>query len=95
MAHHKDALKRIRQTEKRTERNKSMRTFYRNQIKDVKAAVEAGQKEKAQTALTKAIRALDRAVSKNVINGNTASRYKSRLSRSVAAIGSGAKPAQT
>jgi small subunit ribosomal protein S20 len=95
VAHHKDALKRIRQTEKRTERNKSLRTFYRNQIKDVKAAVEAGKKDDAQTALPKAIRALDRAVSKNVINGNTASRYKSRLTRAVAAIGSGAKAAKT
>lgn len=88
MAHHKDALKRIRQTEKRTARNKSLRTFYRNQIKDVKAAVAEGKKDAAQTALAKALRAIDRAVAKNVLHRNTASRYKSRLTRSVAAIGS-------
>jgi small subunit ribosomal protein S20 len=88
VAHHKDALKRIRQTEKRTARNKSLRTFYRNQIKDVKTAVADGKKDEAQTALTKALRALDRAVAKDVLHRNTASRYKSRLTRSVAAIGS-------
>jgi small subunit ribosomal protein S20 len=93
VAHHKDALKRIRQTEKRTDRNKGLRTFYRNQIKDVKTAVAAGNKPEAETALPKAIRAIDRAVTKNVLQRNTASRYKSRLTRAVAAIGS-AKAAQ-
>ncbi len=83
MAHHKDAKKRIRQTEKRTLRNKSVRTFYRNKIKAVKSAVEAGDQAAAQTALTSAISAIDRAVSKNVLHQNTASRYKSRLSTSV------------
>jgi small subunit ribosomal protein S20 len=95
VAHHKDALKRIRQTEKRTERNKSIKTFYRNQVKEVKAAVAAGQPEAAQAALVKAIRALDRATSKSILHRNTAARYKSRLSRSVASLASSKTPAQT
>ena len=83
MAHHKDAKKRIRQIEKRTLRNKSVRTFYRNKIKAVKSAVEAGDGEAARSALKTAISAIDRAVAKNVLHKNTASRYKSRLSKSV------------
>ena len=95
MAHHKDAIKRIRQTVKRTERNKSIKTYYRGQIKDVKAAVAAGKKEDAQTALAKALRAIDRAVAKNVLQRNTASRYKSRLSKSVAGLSGSSPSAQT
>lgn len=89
MAHHKDALKRIRQTEKRLERNKSIRTFYRNRIKEVKAAVESRNFEAAQAALPGAIKAIDRAVVKDILHKNTASRYKSRLSRAVNGLKSG------
>jgi len=83
VAHHKDALKRIKQDEKRRLRNQAVKTHYRNRIKKVKAALESGQAEAAQTALQAAIGAIDRAVSKGVIRKNTGSRYKSRLSRAV------------
>lgn len=83
MAHHKDALKRIRQSEKRRLRNKSVRTVYRNLIKQVKEAAEAGELETAKTALAGARKAIDRAVTKKVLKKNTAARYISRLSRSV------------
>jgi len=83
MAHHKDAIKRIKQNEKRRLRNKSVRTVYRNRIKQVKIAVAAGDLESAQTALLSARRAIDQAVTKKVLHKNTAARYISRLSRSV------------
>lgn len=86
MAHHKDALKRIKQDEKRRLRNQAVKTHYRNRIKKVKAALESGQAEAAQTALKAAVGAIDRAVSKGVIHKNTGSRYKSRLSRAVKAL---------
>lgn len=86
MAHHRDAKKRIRQTEKRTLLNKSARTNYRNQIKAVRAAIEAGDREGAQATLKKAIVAIDRAVTKDVLRKQTASRYKSRLTRAVAGL---------
>jgi len=88
VAHHKDALKRIKQSEKRRLRNKSVRTGYRNLIKQVREAVEAGDKEKAQAALVSARKAIDQAVTKKVLHKNTAARYISRLSRSVNEIGS-------
>ncbi len=94
MAHHKDAKKRIRQNVKKQARNKDMRTFYRNRIKDVKAAVEAGDAVAAETALGKAISAIDRAVTKSILHKNTGSRYKSRLSKAVKGVKSSDQPAQ-
>jgi len=86
VAHHKDALKRIRQNEKRRLRNKDVRSFYRNRIKEVRAALDAEDAAAAESALKKAISAIDGAVSKNVLKKNTGSRYKSRLSRAVLAL---------
>jgi len=88
VAHHKDAKKRIKQIEKRSARNKSIRTFYRNHIKEVRAAVEAGDRDAALAKFKKAASAIDGAVAKNVLHQKTAARYKSRLSKAVAAIGS-------
>ena len=83
MAHHKDALKRIRQNAKRKEANQTIRTYYRNRIKKVRAALETGEVEAAQTALATAISAIDRAVTKGILHKNTGSRYKSRLTKAV------------
>jgi small subunit ribosomal protein S20 len=94
VAIHKDALKRAKQNEKRRLRNKDVRTFYRNRIKAVRAAIEAEDLPTAEDALKKAIRAIDGAVSKNVLHKNTASRYKSRLSRAVAGLKGSGKSAQ-
>ncbi|MFO8057214.1 MAG: 30S ribosomal protein S20 [bacterium] len=83
MAHLADAKKRLRQNRKQKERNKHYRSFYRNRIKQVKAAVAEGDADKAESLLKEARSAIDRAVTKGVIHRNTASRYKSRLSRAV------------
>jgi len=47
MANHKSAKKRIKQTVKRTERNRYYRTRFKNIVKAVREAVEAGNKEAA------------------------------------------------
>ena len=52
----------------------------------MKRAVDAGNSEAAEAALGKAIRSIDRAVSKNVLHRNTGARYKSRLTKAVASI---------
>ena len=86
MAQHKDARKRIRQTEKRRLRNKAVRTYYRGKIKSVREAVSAGDAAAAETALGEALKALDSAVVKNVLHKNTAARHKSRLSKAVGSL---------
>lgn len=83
MAHHKDALKKIKQSEKRRLRNKAIRTRYRAELKRVREAIAAKDAAAADKALQDAVRALDSAVTKNVLHRKFASRHKSRLSRAV------------
>jgi small subunit ribosomal protein S20 len=81
------AKKRVRQTEKRTARNRHVRSTVRTWMKRVREAVKSGDKTAAQAALARAIRTIDKAVSKGVYHRNTGSRYISRLSRQVAKLG--------
>ncbi|WP_353661516.1 30S ribosomal protein S20 [Hydrogenimonas sp. SS33] len=86
MAHHKSAIKRIRQNEKRRIRNRYYKTRIKNLTKAVIAAVEAGDADKAAEAMKKANRELHKFVSKGVIKKNTASRKVSRLQAKVNAL---------
>ncbi|PAF44040.1 30S ribosomal protein S20 [Helicobacter sp. 11S02596-1] len=86
MANHKSAEKRIRQTEKRTERNRYYRTRIKNIIKAVREAVNANDVPKAQESLKIANKELHKFVSKGIIKKNTASRRVSRLNASVKKI---------
>ncbi len=87
MANHFSALKRTRQTEKRTERNKSVRSQLRSALRSVRESIASGNKEQAQTSLRATIAMIDSSVNKGVLHKNTASRYKSRLSTRVGAVG--------
>jgi small subunit ribosomal protein S20 len=71
--------KRLRQTKTRTERNKSIKTAMKTQLKKVLAAAEAGEIDKAETEYKLAAKKLDKAGSTNVIHKNAAARQKSRL----------------
>ena len=84
MANHASSKKRIRQTIKRTARNKHVRTTVRTYVKRVRQALAAGDAATAQQALTKAVSSIDRAVSKGVYHPKTGSRYISRLTAQVA-----------
>lgn len=86
MANVASAQKRIRQTLKRTARNKHVRTSVRTVMKNVREAVAGKDKKAAQTALATAIQKIDQAVSKGVYPKKTGSRYVSRLSAHVAAL---------
>lgn len=79
MANHKSAEKRIRQTIKRTERNRYYRTRMKNIIRAVREAVSAKDLTKAQESLKIANRELHKFVSKGILKKNTASRKVSRL----------------
>ncbi len=83
MANHKSALKRVRQTKKRTERNRFFKTRMKNMIKAVREAVEAGDKEKALEALKVANKRIHEYVSKGIIKKNNAARKVSKLHRLV------------
>ncbi len=86
MANHKSALKRARQTVKRTERNRFYKTRIKNLTRAVREAVEAGDAEKAAEALKAANQNIHKYVSKGVLKKNTAARKVSRLAKLVNAM---------
>jgi len=81
------AKKRLRQTETRTLRNKTLRSSMRTWEKKVLQAVEAGDKAAAQAHLPQAYKQIDKAARKRIVHPNTAANHKSRLARKVAALG--------
>jgi len=83
MAHHKSAKKRIKQTIKKTERNRYYRTRLKNIVRAVREAVESGDKEKATEAFKIANKQIHHFVSKGFIKKQTASRKVSRLHKLV------------
>ena len=86
MANIKSAKKRILVSNKKAERNKSIRSAVKTSIKKVEAAVAAGDKEAAAAALVNATSTIDKAESKGVYHKNNASRKVSRLSKAVNAL---------
>lgn len=83
MANHKSALKRIRQTEKRTERNRFYRTRLKNIVKAVRGAIDEGNKEEAAAAMKTANQQIHKFVSKGILKKETAARKVSRLQKAV------------
>lgn len=86
MANHASAKKRIRQTEKRTARNRHIRSTLRTYVKRVRTAIQSSDKPAAEEALKTAVKKIDSAVTKGVFHRKTGSRYISRLSSQVAAL---------
>lgn len=87
MANNASARKRIRQTEKRTARNKARKSRVRSFLRKVEEAVKSGDKAAAQEAFRAAQPELQRAATKGVVHGNTVARKLSRLSARVKAVG--------
>ncbi|MGB0454526.1 MAG: 30S ribosomal protein S20 [Bacteriovoracaceae bacterium] len=83
MAHHKSAVKRIRQTKKRTLRNKVQKTKTRGIIKKVREAIANKDKGAAQELLVKAQSQLAKLTSKGAMKPNTSSRTTARLTKQV------------
>jgi len=86
MANHKSSIKRIRQTIVKTERNRFYKTRLKNIVKDVRSAIEAGNKEEATAAMTVANKQIQTFVSKGILKKETAARKISRLHKAVNAI---------
>jgi small subunit ribosomal protein S20 len=91
MANTASARKRIRQTEKRTERNRARRSRVRGFIRKVELAIAGGDKAVAQEALRAAQPEMQRAADKGVFHDNTVARKLSRLSARVKALGATAQ----
>ena len=83
MATHDSALKRARQSEKRRQRNVSVKSTLKTFTKKVLQAVEGKNPEEARRALAQAIPALQKASTGKVIHKRTAARKISQLTRKV------------
>lgn len=86
MANTASARKRIRQTVKRTERNRARKSRMRTFVKKVETAISGGDKGVAAEALRVAQPEMQRAATKGVVHLNTVSRKLSRLSARVKAM---------
>ncbi len=79
MANHFSALKRARQTEKRTTANRANKSRLRTALRALREAIAKGDKEGVKAGYRSTVSVLDKAVQKGVVHKNTASRYKARL----------------
>jgi small subunit ribosomal protein S20 len=86
MANTASARKRIRQTERRTERNKARKSQMRTAVKKVEVAIAGGDKAAATEALRAAQPEMQRAATRGVTHKNTVARKLSRLSARIKAI---------
>ena len=83
MANHKSALKRHRQSLKRRDRNRVVKTRIKNAVKAVRTAIDNQDAQAAGSALQKANAVLDKAAGKNIIHHRNANRRLARLARAV------------
>ena len=72
-------LKRIRQNEKRRQRNKAVRSEVKTYYKKTIEAMNKNELEKAEEYLRTFVSKIDKAVKKGIIHRNEANRKKSRL----------------
>lgn len=77
------AIKRTRQTETRTLRNKSVKSLIKTLSKKIEKEVADKSPEGAETVLKKIVSVVDKAARKGILHKNTAARTVSRLTRLV------------
>ncbi|WP_373501123.1 30S ribosomal protein S20 [Desulfococcus sp.] len=83
MANHKSALKRVRQSAMRRERNRIVKTQVKNAVKQVRSAVSEKAADGLSGQLSRAKSVIAKAAKKGVIHKKTAARKISRLARLV------------
>jgi small subunit ribosomal protein S20 len=86
MPNKKNAIKALRQSNKRAERNKQVKDSIAYLRRSLRKAVEAKDADKAGSVSKDTIKAVDKAVQNNVIKKNTGARIKSRLMKKVNAV---------
>jgi len=86
VANIKSQLKRIKTNEKRTERNKAVKSELRTWVRKFREAAASGDADAANDALRVASTKLDKAAAKGVIHKNQAANKKSTMARKVASL---------
>jgi small subunit ribosomal protein S20 len=83
----KSVLKRIRQNERCRIDNRANASKYKTMIKKLEAALDQNESDTARNLLPTVVAAIDKAVAKNALSKNSASRRKSSLTQRVNALG--------
>ncbi|MBQ8958842.1 MAG: 30S ribosomal protein S20 [Bacteroidales bacterium] len=78
MANHKDAIKRVRQTEKRRLHNRYYAKNMRNEMKKFRALTS---KSEAESQLSKMYSIIDKVAKRGIIHKNKAANLKSKLTK--------------
>ena len=86
MANTTSAKKATRKIARKTEINKSRRTFMRGQLRKMEEAIQTGDKSVAQEQLKQVQPVVMKSASKGIIHKNAAARKISRLSARVKAL---------
>jgi len=79
MANHVSALKRARQTRKRTARNRRNKGVLRVAVRNIRRVLSGSDPEAARQQMPEALSRIDKAIQKGTLHRNTAARLKSRL----------------
>ncbi len=82
----KSAKKRVLVIDKKTERNKALKSEMRTEVKKLLAAIESGDKAAATVLFPHTCSVIDGAVTKGVIKKNTAANKKSSLAKKLNAM---------
>ncbi|MDQ7821904.1 MAG: 30S ribosomal protein S20 [Candidatus Eremiobacteraeota bacterium] len=81
--------KRIKQSEKRHDKNVAAKSKVKTAFKKTEAAIAQGKNEEAKVLAREAVVTIDKAASKRIVHKNKAARKKSRL---VKKLNTSAKP---
>lgn len=81
MANTKSAKKNIRKTARRTVQNKGVHTRLKSLAKEARAAVAAGDPDKAKEIARQYVSAMDKAAKTGVIHQNKAAHAKSAMAK--------------
>lgn len=88
MAHKQAALKDIRQTRKRTARNKNIKEHVSYLKKQAQKAIDKKDAGRARELYQKLVKSVDKAAKNKILKKNTANRRKSRLAKRLNALSS-------
>ena len=83
MANHKDALKRVRQAEKRRLHNRYYAKNMRNEVRKFRALTD---KSEAEAQLPKIYSIIDKVAKRGIIHRNKAANLKSKMTKVVAKL---------
>ena len=73
----------MRQSRRRNAINTRTKYKYKSTVKEARTSIANGDAKQASADLQKAMSAIDKALKKNVLHKNTASRKKSRLAKAL------------